>query len=299
MNYRFEEVVVCNMCNSPTDQHRILGRRMNKSQGKNPHKKTGITVTVLLCKTCGLIFCSPQPIPINIQDHYGIPPESYWKGDYFNIEKSYFRHELEMLNSLLVIKPNMKSLDVGAGIGKAMIRLNEVGFDAHGIEVSNSFYDRAILEMQISPDKLILGKIEDTDYPNEYFDFITFGVVLEHLYNPAQALERALRWLKPEGVIHIEVPSSRWLVNKLINLFYRIRLLDYVGNLSPMHEPFHLFEFDINSFNEHGKTNGYFIASHEYYVCQTYMPKVVDPLIRSIMHRTGTGMQLCVWLRKK
>jgi len=122
---------------------------------------------------------------------------------------------------------------------------------------------------------------------------------LEHLYNPSGSIKKALKWLKPGGVIHIEVPSSDWLINKLINLFYKMKLSDYVGNLSPMHEPFHLYEFGLKSFEQHAKQNDYEIAFHEYYVCQTFMPRILDKFIKPYMKRTNTGMQLCVWLRKK
>ena len=34
------------MCGSSTDLHKILGKRLNESQGKNPKNKVGITTTV-------------------------------------------------------------------------------------------------------------------------------------------------------------------------------------------------------------------------------------------------------------
>jgi 2-polyprenyl-3-methyl-5-hydroxy-6-metoxy-1,4-benzoquinol methylase len=38
----------------------------------------------------------------------------------------------------------MKSLDIGAGLGKAMQVLNTAGFDAYGIEASETFYNNAL-----------------------------------------------------------------------------------------------------------------------------------------------------------
>ena len=60
--------------------------------------------------------------------------------------------------------------------------------------------------MGINSERLNLGMAEEVEYPNDFFDFITFGAVLEHLYNPAESIERALQWLKPGGVMQIEVP---------------------------------------------------------------------------------------------
>jgi len=286
------------MCGSQSHLHTILGKRLNHSQGKNPHKKRGITTSIIKCTNCGLIYSDPQPIPFDIQDHYGVPPEEYWVDEYFVFNENYFKTEIETLKPLLDFKAGMKSLDIGAGIGKAMIALSNAGFDAYGFEPSNPFYERAISRMQISTDKLRLGMLEDMDYPENYFDFISFGAVLEHLYDPSESLKKALRWVKPNGIIHAEIPSSDWLIGKIINLFYSLRGMDYVGNLSPMHEPFHLHEFGLKSFKEHALANNYDIVHYQYYVCQTYMPKILDYILKPYMKRTNTGMQLCVWLKK-
>ncbi len=297
--YYFNNITHCNMCNDKTGAHKILGKRLNQSQGKNPKNKTGITTTIAKCLTCGLIYSNPQPIPFNIQDHYGKPPEDYWKPVYFISDENYFKNEITTLKTLIDFKPGMKSLDIGAGLGKAMISLSNAGFDTFGFEPSESFYERAISKMGISSSKLKLGRIEDMQYPENEFDFISFGAVLEHLYDPSVSILKSLHWLKPGGIIHIEVPSSDWLINKIVNFYYRLRGSDYVANLSPMHDPYHLYEFNLKSFKKHAQKNGYELAFHEYYVCQTYLPKITDLLLKPYMKATNTGMQLTVWLRKK
>ena len=115
--------------------------------------------------------------------------------------------------------------------------------------------------------------MEEIEYEEDTFDFISFGAVLEHLYDPSCSIQKALNWLKPGGLIHIEVPSSDWLTNRIINAFYKLCLNDYVGNISPMHEPYHLYEFGLKSFEENSRRHNYEIAYHEYYVCKTFLPK--------------------------
>jgi len=299
MKYSFQYITHCNLCGTPSNEHKILGKRLNQSQGRNPNKKIGITTSIVKCMNCSLIYSNPQPVPDDIQDHYGMPPEDYWIDDYFTFNENYFMHEIETLKTLIDVKPGMKSLDIGAGLGKAMIALSNNGFDAYGFEPSEPFYKRAISKMNISAEKLKLGMIEDVEYPNNFFDFITFGAVLEHLYDPSAAIIKSLKWLKPNGIIHIEVPSSNWLVGKLINLYYSIKGLDCVGNLSPMHAPYHLYEFGLKSFKAHAAANNYDVVLDQYYVCQTYMPKIISYAITPLMKKTHTGMQLCVWLKKK
>jgi ubiquinone/menaquinone biosynthesis C-methylase UbiE len=286
------------MCDSKTSSHKLLGRRLNQSQGFFPSKKRGISTTIFKCTVCGLIYANPLPIPLDLQDHYGVPPEEYWKKEYFILDENYFREGIESFKRLQAFQPGMKALDIGAGLGKQMKALEKAGFEVYGFEASRPFYERAISQMNISPEKLKYGMLEEMEYPSEFFDFISFGAVLEHLYDPSRSIMRALNWLKPSGLIHIEVPSSRWLINNMINKVYSLTLKDYVGNISPMHEPYHLYEFSLESFKLNGEKNNYSIAHHEYYVCDTYLPSFLDRIASEIMKRTETGMQLTVWLRK-
>lgn len=300
LRYYFNYVETCSMCGSSNERHKILGQRLNQSQGFNPKSKTGISVSVMKCRDCGLVFSSPQPVPFDIQDHYGVPPDEYWKQEYFTVDDNYFSGQIEITKRLSEFKDGMKALDIGAGLGKCMIALKKAGYDAYGFEPSIPFYNRAIEVMKIPGERIKLGMIEEMSYEDNFFDFITFGAVLEHLYNPSDAIEKAMMWLKPGGLIHIEVPSSRYLIPKIFNFYFKLRGTNYVNNISPMHRPFHLYEFDLASFRSHADQHRYDIAHYEYYVCDIYfIPKIFHPLLKWYMAKTNKGMQLAVWLRKK
>jgi 2-polyprenyl-3-methyl-5-hydroxy-6-metoxy-1,4-benzoquinol methylase len=300
MQYYFDEVTHCEMCGDDTKFHKILGQRLNTSQGKWPKRKAGITVSVKKCTKCQLVYSSPQPIPFNIQDHYGIPPEEYWRPEYFNFSPDYFSGEIKIAKEKLNFQTGMKALDIGAGIGKCMIALEKAGFDVSGFEPSAPFHERAISKMGVDPARIKLGMIENVDYDENTFDFITFGAVFEHLYHPSESLQKALKWLKPNGLVHIEVPSSKYLAAKLINIFYRVMGTNYVSNISPMHDPFHLYEFSEKSFQELGKKLNFKIDFVQYHVCDVLLfPKIFHGILTWYMKQTKTGMQLVVWLRKE
>lgn len=139
LRYYFNYIEHCNMCGSEASTHKVLGKRLNRSQGKQPKTKIGIATTIVKCKDCGLIYTNPQPVPFDLMDHYGISPEHYWKESYFTINENYFRAELMRLKQLIPFGQGMKSLDIGAGLGKAMIALAKAGFDAHGSSHRSSF----------------------------------------------------------------------------------------------------------------------------------------------------------------
>src|SRR5687768_6197236 len=101
MHYQFVPVESCNMCGAGRAKHRMLGMRLNRSQGRNPRSVPGIAVAVMQCTVCDLIFSDPQPIPGSLADHYGTPAESYWNSQYFEYNPEYFAHEISVAKSLL------------------------------------------------------------------------------------------------------------------------------------------------------------------------------------------------------
>ena len=178
--YYFDYIVNCEMCGSKTADHKILGQRLNQSQGLDPKKVTGITVSVIKCTHCNLIYSNPLPIPFNIQDHYGLPPEEYWNTENFEWTENYFSGQIKKTKELVGFKEGMRALDCGAGLGNGMLSLQAAGFDTYGFEPSVPFYERALSQMKVNPDRLRLGMLEDVEYEENSFDFINFGAVLEH-----------------------------------------------------------------------------------------------------------------------
>jgi len=298
IDYHFEPVTACDMCGAEPSQFEVMGLRLNRRQGLNPRAASGITVPVKKCRTCELIFADPQPIPSSFEDHYDTP-EIYWSGEQMEDEPGYFGEEIAAAKRLLGFGEGMRALDVGAGLGKAMKAMTAARFDTYGFEPSAAFRAAAIERSGIAEDRLALVAVEDAAYPEGHFDFISFGAVLEHLHSPSRAIERALGWLRPGGIIQAEVPSSRWLVARLVNLYYRLRGTNFVTNISPMHVPFHLYEFGLASFEMHGRRAGYAVAEHRYMVCSIpHVPHMMHAPLRWWMERTGTGMQLSLFLRK-
>lgn len=290
--YAYVDAEQCAMCFA-TEQ-RVLGRRLNGRQGIRPSRAVGITTTVVQCRTCGLIFTNPRPVPQSLGDHYEKPPEEYWSAEQLEISSGGI--PLETFHGLHSTSDRrLRALDVGTGMGNDMLQLAEAGFDTWGLEPSEAFRNGAI-SRGADPKRLQLASLETASYEAGQFDLISFAAVLEHLHEPAAAIERSLSWLAPGGLIFAEVPSARWLIGRLLNLTYRVQGLDYVTNLSPMHDPFHLYEFTLESFERHGARAGYRVAHSHIWPCKTFLPKQIEPLAQKAMQLTGTGMQLAVWL---
>jgi SAM-dependent methyltransferase len=256
-----------------------------------------VATTVVGCQDCGLIFSDPRPVPRSVAEHYEKAPEEYWRDSQLAANDTGESVPVETFHHLWAANGRApRALDVGAGLGQSMGQLVAHGFDTWGLEPSAAFRDRAI-ERGTPADRLSLGAVEDAEYDLESFDLVSFAAVLEHLHDPAAAIERALPWLTPGGLMFAEVPSARWLIGRLLNLSYRVRGMDYVTNLSPMHDPYHLYEFTLEAFQRHGERVGYEIAASLIMPCETFLPRPLEPVAQRIMAATDTGMQLQVWLR--
>ncbi len=299
LRYAFSDMDQCELCGTPTSENMVLGRRLSRSQGRAPWKLSGLAATVVRCNVCGTVYTNPMPLPLSIYQHYNVPPTDYWPESYFNTNREVFQPRIDRAKQLLGNIRKPKLLDIGAGIGHAMRAFEENGFEVWGIEPSPSFRQLAIERMGISEDRLVEVTVEEAGFHEQFFDMVSFSVVLEHLARPGMALQSALKWLKPEGVIHIDVPSSNWLVSRLVNRYYRLRGTDYVSNLSPMHAPYHLYEFTFDSFEHFAKRHGCEVVHREHYVSETYLPKYLDFVLKPVMRQTQSGMMISVWLRKK
>jgi SAM-dependent methyltransferase len=297
--YRFTAVNECNMCGASPGSFRILGRRLNMHQGLSPRRKRGVAVTVVRCKECGLVFPDPMPGPLAVEDHYDLDPGAYWKDEYFQVSDDYFSGQIDAARSLLGRVDGLRALDVGAGIGKGMVALERAGFDAFGFEPSPAFREFGMARFGLGDGRFRLASVETVEYEQESFDFVNFGAVLEHFPDPSGALEKALGWLAPGGIFHVEVPSTRWLLSRGLNLVHRLKGTEYVTNLSPMLPPFHLYEFESRTFRRHSQRMGYDLVREDIYVGDVYAPGIVRPILHKLMQATGTGMQLAVWGRKR
>lgn len=62
--------------------------------------------------------------------------------------------------------------------------------------------------------------LEDVPFPENNFDVITMFDVVEHLYNPVDALKKICRLLKPGGVVYLLTPDCESVFAKLMGKYW-------------------------------------------------------------------------------
>ena len=101
-------------------------------------------------------------------------------------------------------------LEVGCAAGETgrVLKERQVGVEVVGIEFNPQAADLARTKL----DGVLCGDIETIEqlpYPDEHFDCLVCGDVLEHLRDPEQVLKKLLRYLKPEATVVCSIPNIR------------------------------------------------------------------------------------------
>ena len=99
---------------------------------------------------------------------------------------------------------HLRILEVGAGKGRTMDLLREVGVEAHGIE-PNPESAKAIRARGFQVHE---GYVEDVSLPESSYDVVIFMHLLEHLDDPRGFLLSVRRLLTERGVAYLEVPNA-------------------------------------------------------------------------------------------
>lgn len=96
-------------------------------------------------------------------------------------------------------------LDIGCNDGSLGSLLNDKGCVVYGVDVVGELVD-------IAKDRGILaevGNAENLPFGGDKFDAVVMAEVMEHLYNPDDALREVVRVLKPNGLFLGSVPHSK------------------------------------------------------------------------------------------
>jgi SAM-dependent methyltransferase len=96
-------------------------------------------------------------------------------------------------------------LDLGCWVGFLMAEARDRGWRTLGVEPS-AFASRRTRE-QLGLE-VIQGDLMDAEVPLGEWDAVVLGDVLEHVTQPAEALDRVRALLRPGGVVYIALPDA-------------------------------------------------------------------------------------------
>lgn len=163
--------------------------------------------TVHKCSSCGLGILDPRPSPEELTALY---QDAYFIGHYdegltpgTEAMRKRLLQEKHRIGFFRSLKKRGRILDIGCGRGYFLLACREQGYDVQGYDISEdgAAYVRETLGIPVRT-----GALENA-FEDAAFDVITMWHSLEHTPNPAEYLEVAARWLRPDGVLVIDVPN--------------------------------------------------------------------------------------------
>lgn len=170
-----------------------------------PHGRS----TWVVCDRCALVYQSPRPSAEAVARLYdggdyhttrGGMPEHY-------VQYS-LRRSVEALDWALARIPGPgRALDIGCGIGGALVKLRDHGWDVIGVEPDG---DMATVARERFDLDVVTGMFEADTLPDEQVDLAYSCHVWEHLADPVATSSAAHRLLAPRGGhLMIVVPTFR------------------------------------------------------------------------------------------
>ncbi len=193
---------------------------------------------IMICQQCGLMRTNPRPTPETIGYYY---PEDYgpYKGtkissESFDDQPSIWKR---LAKSLIKFNtdciPEIKSgrlLEIGCASGSFLHKMANQGWQVEGIEFSETAAEAA----RSSGYSVKTGSVESVSDFDETFDLIVGWMVVEHLHQPVEALEKLAGWTKPGGWLAISVPNAKALEFKLFkDKWHALQLPTHLYHFTP------------------------------------------------------------------
>lgn len=216
---------------------------------------------IVQCNDCDLMYAIP--LEIDFREIFGEGDESAkimsdtrtFSEKFIRImdqkEKIQIQDYATSLTHVDTFAPNKgRALEIGCSHGYFLKELEDRGWEVYGIEpsVNRRREAKEIFNYDLTPEKL-----EDSHFPENYFDAIFMFHVIEHVLDPAKIISILHKYLKPGGIAVVETPSYDGLTYKLLK--HRERSIQSNG---------HLFFFTKKTLREMFEKGGFITKRHDY-----------------------------------
>jgi len=102
--------------------------------------------------------------------------------------------------------------NLGCGIGTFLADARDAGWQVSGLDINAEFPEFCRKELDIADVKC--GVISDPPFAEASFDAVAMLDVLEHMYDPMQAIKQCARQLKPGGLLVVKSPNGAMQLRK-------------------------------------------------------------------------------------
>ncbi|HEY1832671.1 MAG TPA: class I SAM-dependent methyltransferase [Acidimicrobiales bacterium] len=206
----------------------------------NCHSSLASTVNVgahqlRRCQDCGLVYAPRylDPAKLYVEGYhsggcgdFGVDVSLPAWQDFLDFVGE---RRLDMLDAMA--RPPGRLLDVGCGTGNTLHAAALRGWDTVGVELVPSAVEAAVERFGLDVRNCTL---EESGLEEESFDVVATCHVLEHMADANGFLSSIARWIKPGGLLFVEVPNWNSMDRRAhADAWYGFRPLEHVGHYTP------------------------------------------------------------------
>lgn len=194
--------------------------------------RDGKVGSVFRCPTCDFGMLDDQSSFEELHEWYDghyrneHGPNLSMKNEYRSIFECYAHHQEQRIHFL---KPYLNSstrlLDVGCSTGQFIWAVKDLIKDAAGTDYDSG---AASFAHEVTGCDFFGGELEESPFNRNSFDVVVSNHVLEHTFDPLYFLNTIKKYMKPEGVVYVEVPNMNDALLKVYDsqtfksIFYHI-----------------------------------------------------------------------------
>jgi ubiquinone/menaquinone biosynthesis C-methylase UbiE len=160
------------------------------------------------CAACGHLYLNPRPKAVSTDiiypRHYSTLSRHYSKAKFgiAKIKSAVILNRLNFLKNILEVSSRV--LDLGCGDGQLLMDLHKKypNLELWGLDMN--FNEATYKTLRENNVNVIVGRLEEVELSDNYFDLVVMNQLIEHLWQPKEALTKIFRALKPKGLVSIE-----------------------------------------------------------------------------------------------
>ena len=189
----------CPLCNR--DRRKVITDRLRDGEKRN----------VYYCKDCKIAMLNDNRSDVDLKRFYNKEYRKKFKPkldrfsnpqEVFDIYSNFQESRVKLIKKFLT--KEMRLLEIGCSAGMFLFHIKNYVREIIGIDYDSKaahFASKKCLCQVFDTD------IEDTGLDEQTFDVICMFQVLEHVKNPCAFLARYSKYLKPKGIIYVELPN--------------------------------------------------------------------------------------------
>jgi 2-polyprenyl-3-methyl-5-hydroxy-6-metoxy-1,4-benzoquinol methylase len=178
------------------------------------------------CLSCGFVYLASWERSLErfgeFYDYYGRLTAEDLRRRYSSENRT---RQRELLKELAREAQGRKLLDVGCGEGQLPQTAQGEGWDAVGIDLSETAV-RLCRERGISASKT---DFFDSSLDHQHFDAIVMSELIEHVPTPARFLKRAEELLAENGILYLTTPNFGSLARRMLDEAWSVIHPEHIG----------------------------------------------------------------------